>query len=53
MITWNATGSLQQATELLVSQANLNGGRDNISVGLVKIIKLHKKHENSWFNPLS
>lgn len=37
----------------LVDEAKANGGQDNVSVALIKIDRLRKKHDNSWWNPLS
>lgn len=46
------SGKLEQKAQSLIDEAKVNGGRDNVSVALVKVIKLGRKHENSFFNPL-
>lgn len=45
-------GTLQQKNQLLIDEAKANGGRDNLSVALVHIIKLDKKQENSRLGSL-
>lgn len=45
--------TLQPKAERLIDEAKANGGQDNVSVALIKIDKLRKKHDSSWWNPLS